>query len=112
MELTRVWHTKRRLATIRTPLELGAFLRDLRMKRGLDQGSLAQQVGVSRQWIVAMEKGKPRAPIGVLRALNALGISLDVEDTAGARARRTKGPGKKPADLVDQVLSRLQDKKP
>lgn len=98
---------------IRTPLELGAFLRDARSKRGLDQGTLAHQVGVSRQWIVAIEKGKPRAPIGlVLRTLSALGMSLDVEDTLDARARPQKGSRKKTVDLVDQVLSRLQDKKP
>ena len=29
---------------IQTAFELGAFLRDLRMKRGLDQGSLAREV--------------------------------------------------------------------
>jgi HTH-type transcriptional regulator/antitoxin HipB len=98
---------------IRTPVELGAFLRDLRKKRGLDQGSLAREVGVSRQWIVAMEKGKPGAPIGlVFRTLNTLGISLDFQDTLGTRARGKKAPGKKHVDLVDQVLNRLQDKKP
>jgi y4mF family transcriptional regulator len=96
---------------IRTPFELGAFLRDLRTKRSMDQGTLARQVGVSRQWIVAIEKGKPGAPIGlVLRTLGALGVSLDVEDTLG-RARTKKRSGKKNIDLVDQVLSRLQDKK-
>jgi len=96
---------------IRTPLELGAFLRDLRTKRGIDQGTLARQVGVSRQWIVAIEKGKPRAPIGlVLRTLNTLGVSLDVEETLGSRAK--KGSGKKAVDLVDQVLNRLKDKTP
>jgi len=97
---------------IRTPLELGAFLRDLRTKRGLNQGALAREVGVSRQWIGAIEKGKPRAPIGlVLRTLGTLGVSLDVQDTLGARARTKKGSGKKTIDLVDQVLARLQDKK-
>jgi HTH-type transcriptional regulator / antitoxin HipB len=98
---------------IRTPLELGAFLRDLRSKRGIDQGTLARQVGVSRQWIVAIEKGKPRAPIGlVLRTLNTLGVSLDVEETLGPRAVAKKGSAKKTVDLVDQVLNRLKDKKP
>jgi HTH-type transcriptional regulator/antitoxin HipB len=98
---------------IRTALELGAFLRDLRSKRGIDQGTLARQVGVSRQWIVAIEKGKPRAPIGlVLRTLNTLGVSLDLEETLGPRASAKKGSGKKTVDLVDQVLNRLQDKKP
>ena len=95
---------------IRTTLELGAFLRDLRAKRGIDQGTLARQVGVSRQWIVAIEKGKPRAPIGlVLRTLNTLGVSLDVEETPSARAKQ--GSGQKAVDLVDQVLNRLKDKR-
>jgi len=98
---------------IRTPLELGAFLRDVRTKRGLDQARLAREVGVSRQWIVAVEKGKPRAPIGlVFRTLGALGISLTVKDTLDTRAPRKKDRGKNEIDLVDQVLTRLQDKKP
>ena len=96
---------------IRTPLELGAFLRDLRRKRGLDQGTLARQVGVSRQWIVEMEKGKPRASLGlVLRTLSALGASIDIQDTIGPRALSGKTTGTTP-DLVDQVLNRLKDKK-
>lgn len=95
---------------IRTPLELGAFLRDLRMKRGLHQGTLARQVGVSRQWIIEVEKGKPRAPIGlVLRTLGALGVSLDVKATRGASAR-TRKTAQKNVDLVDQVINRLRDR--
>jgi hypothetical protein len=39
---------------IRTPSDLGALIRDRRMKLGLDQKSLAGKVGVSRQWIVAV----------------------------------------------------------
>jgi len=43
------------------------------MKLGLDQKTLAAQVGVSRQWIVDVEKGKPRAPMSlVLRTVEAL----------------------------------------
>jgi HTH-type transcriptional regulator / antitoxin HipB len=96
---------------IRTPLELGALLRDLRRKRGLDQGTLARQVGVSRQWIVEMEKGKPRASLGlVLRTLSALGASIDIQDNTGPHATAAKSTGKTP-DLVDQVLNRLKDKK-
>lgn len=48
---------------IRTPVDLGALIRDRRTKLGLDQRSLAKKVGVSRQWIVEVEKGKPRAEI-------------------------------------------------
>ncbi len=94
---------------IRTPLELGAFLRDLRKKRGLDQGTLAREVGVSRQWIVEMEKGKSSVALGlVLRTLSALGASIEIQDPVGSRPRKNTG---KPPDLVDRVLSRLKDKK-
>ena len=65
---------------IRTPADLGALIRDRRIKLGLDQRSLAQKVGVSRQWIVEIEKGKPRAEIGLLlRTINVLGIPLGTE---------------------------------
>lgn len=72
---------------IRTPTDLGAIIRDSRIKWGLDQKSLANKIGVSREWIVEIEKGKPRAHIGlVLRALNALGIALDARpETAPAK---------------------------
>jgi HTH-type transcriptional regulator/antitoxin HipB len=43
----------------------------------MGQLSLAQKVGVSRQWIVAVEKGKPRAEVGLIfRTLAVLGIRL------------------------------------
>ncbi|HTT24860.1 MAG TPA: helix-turn-helix domain-containing protein [Candidatus Sulfotelmatobacter sp.] len=57
---------------IRTPVDLGAFIRQRRIALGLDLKSLAAKVGVSRQWIVEVEKGKPKAEIGlVLRTLDA-----------------------------------------
>jgi HTH-type transcriptional regulator/antitoxin HipB len=65
---------------IRTPVDLGALIRDRRIKLGLDQAALAKKVGVSRQWIVEVEKGKPRAEIGLLlRTIDALGILLAAE---------------------------------
>lgn len=77
--------------TIRTPRDLGAAIRDKRRKRGLDQQTLALKIGVSRQWISEVEKGKPRAEVGlILRALDALGIALAIvpldssADTAGS----------------------------
>ena len=51
---------------IRTPADLGALIRDHRTRLGLDQKSLAQKVGVSRQWMVDAEKGTARAEIGLL----------------------------------------------
>jgi HTH-type transcriptional regulator/antitoxin HipB len=65
---------------IRTPADLGALIRDRRKKLRLGQKSLADKVGVSRQWLVEAEKGKPRTEIGLLlRTLGALGIALDAE---------------------------------
>ncbi len=82
---------------IRGTRELGLIIRDRRRARGLRQEELARQIGVSRQWIVAIEHGKPRAGISlVLRTLNALGLALDVDD------RQHKRPtlhGTRPIDL-------------
>lgn len=62
---------------IRTPQDIGALLRESRKKTGLGQAELARRIGVSRQWVVEVERGKPRAEMGlVLRALNALGNPL------------------------------------
>jgi HTH-type transcriptional regulator/antitoxin HipB len=68
---------------IRTPTDLGALIRDRRTKLGLEQRELAEKAGVSRQWIVEVEKGKPRAEIGLLlRTIDALGIVLAAENKA------------------------------
>ncbi len=75
---------------IRTPTDFGAIIRDSRSKVGLDQKSLADRIGVSREWIVEIEKGKPRAQMGlVLRALNALGVALEarLETTPAKRTQ-------------------------
>lgn len=37
---------------IRTPVDLGALIRERRKALRLDQKTLAEKVGVSRQWIV------------------------------------------------------------
>ena len=73
---------------VRSPSELGALIRGRRRELGLDQSALADRVGVSRQWIIEVEKGKPRAAIGlVLRALNALGIFLDARSEPPHKAK-------------------------
>lgn len=65
---------------IRTPTDLGAIIRDHRTRRGWDQQTLAKKINVSRQWVVEVEKGKPRAEVGlILRALDALGVSLSID---------------------------------
>lgn len=62
---------------IRTPTDLGAVIRDRRKRLKLDQSTLAKRIGVSRQWVIDIEHGHPRAELTlVLRALDALGIPL------------------------------------
>jgi y4mF family transcriptional regulator len=63
---------------IRTPADLGAVIRDRRKQLGLDQSTFAKRIGVSRQWVIGVERGHARAAMGlVLRAIDALGIRLD-----------------------------------
>ena len=86
---------------VRTPLDIGLTIRERRRALGLDQAELARRVGVSRQWIVAMEKGKPRAELGlVLRALSALGIALRADRDNSAAA---------PIADIDAVIARARN---
>ena len=79
---------------IRTTSELGLLLRERRRELGLRQEELADRIGVSRQWVGKVEKGRQRVDAGlVLRAIGALRLVLDVHrdsDTAifGKKARR------------------------
>jgi HTH-type transcriptional regulator/antitoxin HipB len=63
---------------IRTPADLGAIIRDRRRELGLGQAELAARIGVSRQWVVGIERGRARAELGlVLRTLDSLDIRLN-----------------------------------
>lgn len=71
---------------IRTPADVGAVIRDRRKQLGLDQSTFAKRIGVSRQWVIEVERGHARAAMGlVLRAIDALGIRLDasMDQTSG-----------------------------
>jgi y4mF family transcriptional regulator len=92
---------------VRTPADLGLLIRSRRRDLGLDQQTLARQVGVSRLWIIEFERGKPRAEIGlVLRTLLALGLSIDVAPEGGSAERRQPEP-----DLIDAVVRAARKKK-
>jgi len=72
-----------------TAKDVGAIIRERRRRLGLDQATLARRVGVGREWIVDVEKGKPRAGIElVLRTLAALGLSIAVSETTTPIARK------------------------
>jgi HTH-type transcriptional regulator/antitoxin HipB len=73
---------------LRTPGDVGAIVRQRRRELGLDQRTLAERVGSSRQWIIDCEKGKPRAEIGlVLRTLTVLGVRLSAAVESAWKAR-------------------------
>jgi HTH-type transcriptional regulator/antitoxin HipB len=92
---------------IRTPIDVGAVIRDRRTKLHLDQKALAAKVGVSRQWIVEVEKGKPRAEVGlVLRTIDVLGINLLV-DEPGKAVGQTGPP---PID-IDSIVAAARRKR-
>lgn len=91
---------------IRTPADLGAVIRDHRRQLGLDQATLAKRIGVSRQWVIAIERGRSRAELGlVLRALEALGLRLD---TGGGETRK---PAPTPKVDIDAIVSSARKSK-
>ena len=90
---------------IQSPADLGLTIRERRKELQLDQKTLAERVGVSRQWIIDIEHGKPRAEIGLLlRTLRALDIHLDAT-TAPATHKRSAKPD------LDAVVDRFLSKR-
>lgn len=74
---------------VRTPADLGAILRDRRKQLKLDQAAFAKKIGVSRQWVIEIERGHPRAELGlVLRALDALDLHLNANAETSSHHRR------------------------
>ena len=70
----------------------------------LSQAELAERVGVSRKWIYEFESGKPRAEFGlVIRVLEALGLSLDLDQSPDVTRSGLHGS----ADL-DALLDKLR----
>jgi len=96
---------------IRTPRELGAFVRDVRKRRGMTQAQLAERARVSRTWMVDLEAGKRTLEIGlVMSVLDILGIIIDLGQAralsghAAAKATAYSSLEIAPADaLLDRV---------
>jgi y4mF family transcriptional regulator len=63
----------------RTSRDLGVVIRAARREQGMTQAQLAAAVGVARSWVIAVERGKSTAEVGlVLRTLAVLGLVADV----------------------------------
>jgi HTH-type transcriptional regulator / antitoxin HipB len=66
---------------IRTARDLGVAVRDARLQQGLTQAELADRIDVSRQWVIALERGKASAELGIaMRAITALGMVANLID--------------------------------
>lgn len=79
---------------VKTMGDVGALVRSARTARGMTQAELAEQLRMSRDWIVRLEKGHPRLEAQrVLDALRVVGVSLEAslpEATSKARKRTRK----------------------
>ena len=92
---------------LRTPIDLGVAIRERRRQIKLDQDGLAKRVGVSRKWIIDVEKGKPRAEVGlILRTLDLLGLRLSLD----APRDENQAPIISAPD-IDKVLDRTRDRR-
>ncbi|MGH8036394.1 MAG: helix-turn-helix transcriptional regulator, partial [Stenotrophomonas sp.] len=88
------------MAKFRTAEDVGNIIRQRRKALGWDQARLASECGVSRQWVVDIEKGKPRAELQlVLRVMNVLGLKLAAVDQQAEAARITI-----PSAGLDEIL--------
>ena len=91
---------------VRTPGDLGAVIRDRRKQLELDQATFAKRVGASRQWVIEIERGHPRAELGlVLRALDVLDIHLDAKVVD--HPKRSLG-----ATDIDTILAKARKSSP
>jgi HTH-type transcriptional regulator / antitoxin HipB len=80
-----------------SPKNIGAIIRDKRIDNGLSQTELAKKIGASRFWVAEVERGKPRAELGlVLKALRALRLDLKIEALADPNQTATEATSPSP----------------
>jgi HTH-type transcriptional regulator/antitoxin HipB len=93
---------------VRSSSDLGAVIRDRRKQLQLDQAAFARKIGVSRQWVIDVEKGHARAQLGlVLRAIDALNIQLDASTGQGNQVKRSRVVS---VD-IDAIIAKARKKK-
>ncbi len=86
---------------IRSARDLGLVVREARRAQKLTQAQLAVRAGVTREWIVGIERGNRGAEVGrVLEVLAALYLKLGV--TARSVMVRDTGP----VSRIDAIVAR------
>lgn len=84
---------------IRNASDLGLLIRAVRKDAGVRQDDLAGMVGVSRQFAVDAERGKPTIQLAkVLRLLEELGVELHADIGEGAAREYQRLSAKRLAD--------------
>ncbi|HEY7280311.1 MAG TPA: helix-turn-helix domain-containing protein, partial [Actinomycetota bacterium] len=64
---------------IRTPADIARAVREARMVERLTQADLADTIGVSRAWVIRLERGAPGIQLGkTLWAMQSLGLHTTV----------------------------------
>lgn len=95
---------------VRNTRDLGLLFRERRVRLGLSQAEVANRIGASRHWVMALEAGKSTVEAGlVLNALSSVGLLLDLR-VASSRdnpIEPLQGPGRHlPRVNLSDVLAR------
>jgi HTH-type transcriptional regulator/antitoxin HipB len=96
---------------VRSAQAIGAAIRSRRRELKMDQADLAQRVGATRQWVIAIEKGKDTAEIGmILRALATLGLELDLRPARTPTTRTGRTTKQLPTINLDEIVDKAKGK--
>lgn len=68
-----------RVVRVRSERDLGLALREARRSRGLTQADLAEQIGIERAYLAALEAGRSTRLVGhLLRSFRRLGVNVTI----------------------------------
>ncbi len=94
--------------SLRTPSDIGAYIRASRKSLNLGQAELAARVGVSRLWISQVERGKAGASLGlVLQTLAELRVELSGASAGGEVAEGETYPAVFTPD-INKIIADLR----
>ena len=93
---------------IRSSEDIGLLIRAVRKSANLRQDDLSAVAGVSRQFAVDVERGKPTAQVGrVLLLLNELGVPLTAEISEEAAAMLEKLRSRRNPSAAEPHVDRI-----
>jgi transcriptional regulator with XRE-family HTH domain len=78
---------------VRNTLDAGAVIRDARLRRGWAQSELAERIGVVRQTVAALERGKGAGLDVFIRAAATLGVDLSADSESARPASDAPSAG-------------------